>query len=112
MKRKTKSEHHEHNNNQTKKARGDVLLVSQRREKNLFHVETVFFELEGGSIFTLKNLFLDDKGISLKRIIKEKTGIPIYKQMIFAGKYQIKDRTGLLMYPIANETILKVYEKN
>jgi hypothetical protein len=85
--------------------------ISQRKRAihPNFHLNKVFIELEGGSIFTLKDVFLGEKGIYIKRKIKEISKIPIGRQRLFAGKYEIKDTTRLLMYPISEETILKVF---
>ncbi len=80
-----------------------------KRDKNYFFIEKIFFELESGCIYTLENIFLEDKCIVIKRRIKEITKIPIKNQKLFAGKYEMKSSSKLILYPISLETILKVY---
>lgn len=84
------------------------LSVSQSR--TVVILNKVFVELEGGTIFTLKDIPLSSRVVELKRRIKVLTKVPIRRQTLMVGKYELKNSSKIVSYPVVGEeTIIKLF---
>lgn len=84
---------------------------TKNTKNKLLLLNKIYFELEGGSIYTLKNVCPEENVVSIKRMIKSITGIQIGRQILTVGRFTMKDSTKINRYPLAEETTIKVFYK-